>query len=171
MGEPRSISLKPLPVRLVYLTRCSAREETNPPRSRRLRPPRKAIRDCAVLFLAIRPQTPFVSILPVSARRPTREQGQLGSQGLGAEQRAAPSNWEFQRTEKSDSRPASAAMRRLRRQAQPCKRCAVLIRRRNSSDSRSDLVPHGTNVFKSIWRSSPRVAGASAGSPTQSSTH
>src|SRR5438034_10510949 len=52
--------------------------------------------------------------------------------------------------ERSDSRLASAAMRRLRRRSRPCKRCAASIRRRDSSDSLLVLVPHGTKTFKSI---------------------
>src|SRR5260370_26980157 len=106
MAKPQSILLQPLPARSVYLARNSARGKTNPLRSRRLRPPRRAIRDYVPIFSAIRPRLPFASIPPASAQRPRRESMRLGIRLSGEALQDAPPNSEFQRTEKSDSRPA-----------------------------------------------------------------
>src|SRR5207245_8910244 len=84
----------------------------------------------------------LASNLRALTQKPMQEQARWENRGSGAAPPDALPNSEFRRTEKSDSRPASAATRRHRTRSQPCKHCAALTRRRISSDSLLDFLPH-----------------------------
>src|SRR6266567_2963569 len=126
------------------------------------------MRDYAPIFSAIRPQTPFASILLASAQRPTRELMRLGIQLSAVTPQDARPSSEFRRTEKSDWPPASVARPRRRTQSQPCKHCGALTRRRSFAGSRlephpplqvdearvaADWIPHGLVFIKDCNRS------------------
>src|SRR6266568_7594497 len=93
-----------------------------------------------MIFSAIRPQTPFASILPASVRRPMRESLPRENQSRAAAPPDARPNSEFRRTEKSDSRPASVATLAPRMRLRLCRHCAALVQQRTLSDSRSLLL-------------------------------
>src|SRR5947208_7585016 len=98
------------------------------------------MRDYAVLFSAVRPQTPFASFLPASVQTPTRSGGRWENQSQSALSPAELPSLESRGTGKPASLSASAARRQLRTRSQLCKRCAALIRRRSSLDSRRRCV-------------------------------
>src|SRR6266513_6519425 len=77
----------------------------------------------------------LASNLRALTQKPMQEQARWENRGSGAAPPDALPNSEFRRTEKSDSRPASAAMRRLHRRSQPCKHCVASARSKTSLDS------------------------------------
>src|SRR6266478_7920834 len=83
----------------------------------------------------------LASNLRALTQKPMQEQARWENRGSGAAPPDALPNSEFRRTEKSDSRPASAAMRQSRKQSQLCKRCAASVRRRSSLGSVGEDFP------------------------------
>src|SRR6266566_1402254 len=81
-------------------------------------------------------------------QKPMQEQARWENRGSGAAPPDALPNSESRRTEKSDSRPASAATRRLRRRSQLCKRCAALVRQRSLVNSWQRLQRIGRSLLR-----------------------
>src|SRR6266496_3146012 len=104
MGEQRLIS--PAPQHRFVSNSYNVQEKTNSPKARLLRSQHKSRRDDAPIFSAIRPQTPFASILPASARRPMRSRGQWENQSQSALSPAGLPSLEFRGMERPASRPA-----------------------------------------------------------------